>query len=287
MQLLVLAVLVAGATAASFSEKNEERVLGEKLCGVGLQPYQAALLRNGNNICSGSLVHPKWVLTAAHCNIDIGTLQVHLGKYDLRVKEDTEQILTIKNVFVHPEYNVRSPSDNDFMLVELQKPAQLNNFVKTIRLATHCPDPGLQCRVSGWGSINSTQSQPTDVLQCADIYTVSQARCLETYPGKITENMFCAGVEQGGIGSCKGDSGGPLVCNGRLQGVVSWGGKICGLPGQPGVYANVCKAAEWVKNTIRKRLSEPGVYAKVCKAVRCMNLRKAINNPMSNFKIWQ
>ncbi len=64
---------------------------------------------------------------------------------------------------------------------------------------------------------------------------------------RITANMFCAGVDAGGGGgvdACQGDSGGPLVAlEGRrphyaVKGVVSFGFQ-CGLPGFPGVYADV------------------------------------------------
>uniref|UniRef100_A0A452IG00 Peptidase S1 domain-containing protein n=1 Tax=Gopherus agassizii TaxID=38772 RepID=A0A452IG00_9SAUR len=239
-------------------------------CRIGSRPYQVALLRNGRIYCGGSLIAPKWVLTAAHCSRRISSLRVHLGDYNLWVKEPTEQIRRIRNFFVHPEYNLRL-RDNDFMLLELDKPALLNSYVNTINLATRCPSPGTRCSVSGWGTIESPQKLFPAIMQCADLYSVSQTRCQATYRGRITENMFCAGVEQGGLSSCKvrggwtllwvcahtlgtwlcfadvfalslqGDSGGPLVCNGQLQGVVSWGKSVCALPGQPRVYANVCK----------------------------------------------
>uniref|UniRef100_A0A674IVR5 Trypsin-3-like n=1 Tax=Terrapene triunguis TaxID=2587831 RepID=A0A674IVR5_9SAUR len=241
------------------------RVIGGRNCLFGSRPYQVALLRNGRIYCGGSLIAPKWVLTAAHCSKRIRswitcvvslfvsertTPRVHLGDYNLRAKEGTEQIRRIRNFFVHPGYNL-CPRDNDFMLLELDEPAQLNNYVNTINLATRCPSPGTRCSVSGWG----TTKTPQTIMQCADVYSVSQDSCQESYWGKITENMLCAGVEQGGIGTCQGDSGGPLVCNGQLQGVVSWGKSVCALPGQPGVYANVCKAAQWVRSTIRRRLA--------------------------------
>ncbi|KAM9114698.1 trypsin-3-like [Pangshura tecta] len=252
MELLIIAMLVVGAAAASDTEGD--RIIGGRNCRVGSRPYQVALLRNGRIYCGGSLIAPKWVLTAAHCIRPINTMRVHLGDYNLWVKEGTEQIRRIRNFFMHPEYN-RRPRDNDFMLLELDKPARLNSYVNTINLATRCPSPGTRCSVSGWGTIKSPQSQFPATMQCADLYTVSQARCQASYQGRITENMFCAGIEQGGTGTCQGDSGGPLVCNGQLQGVVSWGKSVCALPGQPGVYANVCRAAQWVRSTIRRRLA--------------------------------
>uniref|UniRef100_A0A8C3FM98 Peptidase S1 domain-containing protein n=1 Tax=Chrysemys picta bellii TaxID=8478 RepID=A0A8C3FM98_CHRPI len=232
-------------------------------CLFGSRPYQVALLKNGRIYCGGSLIAPKWVLTAA-------SLRVHLGDYNLRMKEPTEQIRRIHNFFMHPGYNLR-PRDNDFMLLELDEPAQLNNYVNTINVTTCCPSPGTRCSVSGWGTIKSPKRRFPAIMQCADVYSVSQDSCQESYCGRITENMLCAGVEQGGIGTCQGlgpalcvwalgawlcfadgstltpqgDSGGPLVCNGQLQGVVSWGKSVCALPGQPGVYAKVCKAAQW------------------------------------------
>nr|XP_042717776.1 trypsin-3-like [Chrysemys picta bellii] len=249
MELLIIAMLVVGAAADSASASEGERIVGGRDCRIGSRPYQVALLRNGHIYCGGSLIDPKWVLTAAHCRSGIGSLQVHLGNYNLRAKEGTEQIRRIRKFFVHPGYNLRR-YDNDFMLLELDAPAQLNSYVNTVNLATRCPSPGTPCIVSGWGSISSPRRLFPNTMRCADVYSVSQARCQGTYGSIITENMFCAGVEQGGIDSCQGDSGGPLVCNGRLQGVVSWGMSVCALPGRPGVYANVCKAAQWVRNTI-------------------------------------
>lgn len=40
---------------------------GGYTCRPHSQPWQAALLVQGRLFCGGVLVHPKWVLTAAHC----------------------------------------------------------------------------------------------------------------------------------------------------------------------------------------------------------------------------
>ncbi|CAG7651069.1 unnamed protein product, partial [Allacma fusca] len=58
----------------------------------------------------------------------------------------------------------------------------------------------------------------------------------------ITENMLCAGYEDGQKDSCSGDSGGPLVTKEGnkyvLIGVVSFGSE-CAKPKRPGVYVRV------------------------------------------------
>ncbi|XP_074837554.1 anionic trypsin-like [Carettochelys insculpta] len=248
MELLIIVMLVLGAAAAD-SGSEENRVIGGKPCIVGSRPFQAALVINKHIYCGGSLVHPKWVLTATQCLSLLKSVKVHLGDYSLEKTEGTEQIRSIRNSFVHPGYN-RHTFDNDFMLLELDRPVEINSNVRTIKLATSCPIPDTQCSLSGWGTTSSPKKNFPKYLQCADIPTISQNKCKATYGSLITENVFCAGVEKGGKDSCYGDSGGPLVCNGQLQGVVSWGNTVCGLPRQPGVYANVCKAAKWQKKGV-------------------------------------
>jgi len=76
------------------------------------------------------------------------------------------------------------------------------------------------------------------------------------YNNKIDNTMVCAGYKKGGRDSCGGDSGGPLAClgpNGRykLFGVVSWGGRDCALPKQPGVYAKTATVLGWITNYVK------------------------------------
>uniref|UniRef100_A0A8D2D5Q5 trypsin n=1 Tax=Sciurus vulgaris TaxID=55149 RepID=A0A8D2D5Q5_SCIVU len=87
------------------------------------------------------------------------------------------------------------------------------------------------------------------LLQCLDAPVLTDTACHNSYPRKITSNMFCLGFVEGGKDSCQGDSGGPLVCNGELQGVVSWGFG-CALKGKPGVYTKVCNYLDWIQETI-------------------------------------
>lgn len=73
------------------------------------------------------------------------------------------------------------------------------------------------------------------------------------YGHRLTENMLCAGYQEGGRDTCVGDSGGPLVCRDGpaadrwwQYGVVSWGGRRCAAPNSPGVYANVVSYLPWI-----------------------------------------
>ena len=100
--------------------------------------------------------------------------------------------------------------------------------------------------VSGWGRIGSGQHANAHLNEVT-VKILGKTNCGDATP-LVKEDMVCAGVLEGGKGSCNGDSGGPLVVknendnNGAatLVGVVSFGlSRGCELPNVPSVYSDV------------------------------------------------
>jgi trypsin len=92
-------------------------------------------------------------------------------------------------------------------------------------------------------------------LRKVDLPIISREKCTTLYEGFIigvTENMICAGDEEGGKSVCSGDSGGPAVdSSGVLVGLASWVG-TCGVVDDPGVYTRVGNYIEWIADTFSK-----------------------------------
>ncbi|XP_053182903.1 trypsin-2-like [Scomber japonicus] len=212
---------------------DDDKIVGGYECTAHSQPHQVSL-NSGYHFCGGSLVNENWVVSAAHCYKS--RVQVRLGEHHIRVNEGTEQFISSSRVIRHPNYSSYN-INNDIMLIKLSEPATLNQYVQPVALPTSCAPAGTMCTVSGWGNTMSSTADG-DKLQCLNIPILSHRDCDNSYPGMITDAMFCAGYLEGGKDSCQGDSGGPVVCNGQLQGVVSWG-YGCAERDHPGVYAKV------------------------------------------------
>uniref|UniRef100_A0A8C3SXL1 Peptidase S1 domain-containing protein n=1 Tax=Chelydra serpentina TaxID=8475 RepID=A0A8C3SXL1_CHESE len=234
---------------------EDERIIGGNSCGRHQQPYQVALMGSPNTVrCGGVLIDPGWVLTAAHCDT-ARPISIRLGEYSLRTSEGSEQYIKSTQSFPHPNYNLTT-HDYDIMLLKLQNTAHLNSYVRTVSLPGRCPDPNTECLVSGWGTIQTPKGTGAICNGALWVYIQGNTECDKSYPGAVTENMLCAGVKEGGVDSCQGDSGGPLVCNGKLQGIVSWGSQVCAPKGKPGVYTKVCRFTHWIRGTIRENSSD-------------------------------
>ncbi|XP_075763692.1 kallikrein-15-like [Pelodiscus sinensis] len=242
MRLLGIALLLGAAAVPGGSFK-----LRGQPCHPHSQPWQAAIFDRSRYNCGATLISQRWVLTAAHCHT--GPIHVRLGKYNLYTREGSEQHRAVAKALIHPGYNC-TDHNNDIMLLKLHTPAALNRYVQPLGLASRCAEPGKQCSISGWSNAINAQENVSVILYCSTVHTISDEQCAADFPGHVNGNMLCAGLRGGGTDSCEGDSGGPLVCDGKLQGVVSWGDVPCLSTLKPGVYMNVCKYYNWLLATM-------------------------------------
>lgn len=92
-----------------------------------------------------------------------------------------------------------------------------------------------------------------DQRTCEDFGSRTRLKFPDRAISNITENMFCAGFQEGGMDSCQGDSGGAFAFEqgGRFwaAGIVSWGVE-CGEPGYYGVYTRISKYTDWIHRII-------------------------------------
>ncbi|XP_076974867.1 enteropeptidase [Tamandua tetradactyla] len=234
------------------------KIVGGNNAKEGSWPWLAALYYNDQLLCGASLVSSSWLVSAAHCmygrNLEPSKWKAILGLHMTSNLTSQAVARLIDQIVINPHYNKRR-KDSDIAMLHLEFNVNYTDYVQPICLPEKKQifPPGRTCSIAGWGRTDN-QGPTADILQEADVPLLSNEKCQQQMPEyNITENMVCAGYEEGGIDSCQGDSGGPLTCqeNNRwiLAGVTSFGYQ-CARPHRPGVYARVSEFTEWIQSVL-------------------------------------
>lgn len=243
--------------------KDVPQIVGGQNALIQDYPWQVALLNASyNQVCGGSIIAPRWILTAAHCSG--GLKYIRAGVTDKTAA--TGQTIAIRREILNPSYEVPTAYNNDIMLLELEADLDLSGdkakaipIMTVAAAATGLQNPGVNATITGWGN---TSQGGTDsiILQKAVVPIALNSAVVGPYlalpppdgPMYVTDKMIPAGFAAGGIDSCQGDSGGPLAVPDpasaikyRLAGVTSFG-HGCALPTYLGIYTRVSEFEAWI-----------------------------------------
>jgi secreted trypsin-like serine protease len=218
--------------------------------------------------CSGTVVAPRLILTAAHCAESKGTEEVNVpsgyqvvtGNIDWAAAP--RQVFSVSEVLVDPRFDPETLNDDAALLV-LSQPTP----AEPATLATRPESPelleaGSPAWLVGWGATDSRHLEASKALQYAETVVQEPRWCARHAPPFSSDSEVCViNYPHDNTTLCGGDSGGPLIerleyNNGEEKeevdiGIASHIYDNCAAT-QPAVYTRVDALYPWIHSWITK-----------------------------------
>jgi trypsin len=254
----VLAAVVV--TFLGMSVQPASAIIGGQTAAPGFFGYVSfvgAVTGDAAYYCTGALVTPSVVLTAAHCaaNLPATAFTVGTGRLNL-YDESTGQVVGVTSVAVSPTWNP-STVRGDVALLQLAQPSTASPLpIASADDASWAYRGGTPIIVAGWGR-TSPSGPPADDLHWLDMSVQKDAYCAQTFLGTNpvydVASMFCASQPGSMAGACNGDSGAPAIAQSasgayEIVGVTSLFFFDDCMP--PDVFARVSYSSAWLSSEI-------------------------------------
>jgi endonuclease G len=251
--------------ALSLAEEISIRIMGGTPVPVGGSPDCCLIGRrfpNGTErwFCTGVLINPRVVLTAAHCHYPVdGTAQylVALNTNGFNSNDFMNaEVIDVRSVTIHPDYRTSTGHDAAVLILQnasATKPVSIAS-TKEINAST-------QTRIVGFGNVDAASTFGFGTKREVEIPITHLRRKpsdnfndAESSLGFESDFEFVAGGN--GKDSCNGDSGGPayIKVNGthKLLGLTSRAFRNAVNPcGEGGIYTRVDKNMKFINSVLK------------------------------------
>ena len=263
---VVLGLTMAGLpAAASAQERAHASIVGGGPVAIESLP-SLAYVQGGNastvTSCTGAVVSPRVILTAAHCLLEDDAVRpadrylVVTGDADLR-SVSAENVFEVVQTVVYPGFDLEELHGDAGLLI-----LSRSTGAPPLRMAAP-GDLGLLAAgtpvvISGWG-MTGGEAPTSSLLQAAETAVQGPAYCRRSVAGYYfffsPQVQLCAiNPPSYSTATCHGDSGGPVIgfdaAGSPVEvGITSLGDPECSTY-EPNVFTRVDRISSWVSRWI-------------------------------------